>query len=236
MIDISDAEGKIIRHFSSSDSAYKIPAVNIPLYWIRPQQILSSEAGSHRFVWDLHYPPLDLPPSYPIAAIYKNTDPDATSPWVLPGSYTVTLTVSGTKYAQPLIIKMDPRIKTSGIELKKQHDLSMQVYQYHKQVILVQKEMRSVRLQLQQQVLKATGELLNKLKQLDQEAASLESNAPGQSFNRLNNDLNTLFSTLQDTDMPVTTQASRAVSETQQTFKQLMDKWVILKKRVVSSE
>jgi len=157
----------------------------------------------------------------------------------MPGSYTVTLKVNGIKYSQPLIIKMDPRIKTSTAELKKQHDLSMRLYENRKQAIQELNEIRRIRSQLQELVTKATGELLNKLKQFDNDAASLETNSPGsreQSFNRLINDLNTLFGTLQDSDMPVTTQANRAALETQQTFKQLLDKWMILKKRVASSK
>ncbi len=35
-LDISDAHGSIVRHFSSEDKPYDIPKVNIPLYWIRP--------------------------------------------------------------------------------------------------------------------------------------------------------------------------------------------------------
>ena len=60
-LDISDAHGNIVRHFSSEDKPYDIPKVNIPLYWIRPQEILSTKAGSHRFIWDLHYTPLHVP-------------------------------------------------------------------------------------------------------------------------------------------------------------------------------
>ena len=29
--------------------------LTIPSYWIRPPQILSAKAGSHRFVWDLRF-------------------------------------------------------------------------------------------------------------------------------------------------------------------------------------
>src|SRR4030095_11152449 len=48
-LDLFDSRGKLIPHYSNNDTAYKIPAVNIPLYWIRSQQILSSKKGSHRF-------------------------------------------------------------------------------------------------------------------------------------------------------------------------------------------
>jgi len=34
----------------------KLAAENpIPMYWVRPEQILSAEPGMHRFVWNLHY-------------------------------------------------------------------------------------------------------------------------------------------------------------------------------------
>jgi photosystem II stability/assembly factor-like uncharacterized protein len=94
-LEIFDASGKSVRKFSSNDKPYKIPEVNIPLYWIRPQQILSAEAGSQRFVWDMHYKPLDEPASYPISATYMDTAPDPTSPWVLAGNYTAKMTVNG---------------------------------------------------------------------------------------------------------------------------------------------
>ncbi len=128
-LEIFDAMGKPVRQFSSDDKPYELPDLNIPLYWIRPQQILSAEAGSHRFIWDVHYAPLNLPPSYPISAVYQNTAPDATSPWVLAGNYTAKLTVNGKAYSQTFTIKMDPRVKTSTIDLKNQHDLSVAAYE-----------------------------------------------------------------------------------------------------------
>src|SRR6202042_1349590 len=44
-LNLLDSTGKVIRHYSSTDTLYKIPDVNIPLYWIRPQQILSGDSG-----------------------------------------------------------------------------------------------------------------------------------------------------------------------------------------------
>jgi photosystem II stability/assembly factor-like uncharacterized protein len=128
-LEIFDASGKPIRKFSSNDKPYKIPDVNIPLYWIRPQQILSAEAGSQRFVWDMHYKPLDEPASYPISATYMDTAPDATSPWVLAGNYTAKMTVNGKTYTQTFTIKQDPRVKTSPEKMKQIHDLSMICYE-----------------------------------------------------------------------------------------------------------
>ena len=121
-------KGNVIREYADKDTMYKIPDVNIPKYWIRPQQVLSADAGSHRFTWNMHYSPLNIPASYPIAAIYKNTAPNETSPWVMPGMYTVRLIVNGKAYSQLFTIKMDPRVKTSIKNLQLQHDLSLMCY------------------------------------------------------------------------------------------------------------
>jgi photosystem II stability/assembly factor-like uncharacterized protein len=128
-LEIFDASGKSVRKFSSNDKPYKIPDVNIPLYWIRPQQILSAESGSQRFVWDMNYKPLDEPASYPIGATYMDTAPDPTSPWVLAGDYTSKMTVNGKTYTQNFTIKQDPRVKTSPEKMKQIHDLSMICYE-----------------------------------------------------------------------------------------------------------
>ncbi|MEO0310454.1 MAG: hypothetical protein RIQ89_111, partial [Bacteroidota bacterium] len=127
-LDITDNAGKLIRTYSSRDTLYNIPKSNTPEYWIREQKILSGKAGAHRFLWDMHHQPLNEPATYPIAAIYTNTAPETTSPWVMPGSYSVTLTVNGEKYSKTFIVKMDPRVTTSTAALQQQYDLSMICY------------------------------------------------------------------------------------------------------------
>jgi hypothetical protein len=102
---------------SKKDTLYNIPGVNIPLYWIRPQQILSAKQGAHRFLWDMKYNPLNIPVEYPMTAVIHNTDPVATAPWVMPGNYTVKLTVNNKVYAESFTVKMDPRVKTPMIQL-----------------------------------------------------------------------------------------------------------------------
>jgi len=112
-LDILDAKGKVIRHYSSTDKAdAPKDSGNIPWYWIRPPQVLSTATGMHRFTWDLHYPPSSTHAQYPISAIPYSTAPQPTSPWVLPGTYTVRLTADGHQFTQPLTVRMDPRVKT----------------------------------------------------------------------------------------------------------------------------
>ncbi|MBK6379189.1 MAG: glycoside hydrolase [Chitinophagaceae bacterium] len=131
-LDILDNKGNQIHRYASTDTMYTIPPNNVPSYWIRPQQILSAKSGAHRFMWDMHYQPLNVPPSYPISATPMNTAPDPTSPWVMPGTYTARLTVDGKIYDQSFTVKMDPRVKTSAKDLQLQHDLSLSCYNYIK--------------------------------------------------------------------------------------------------------
>jgi photosystem II stability/assembly factor-like uncharacterized protein len=127
-LEIVDSKGTVIRKYASTDTMYTIPPNNVPSYWIRPQQLLSAQGGSHRFMWDMHYQPLNVPPSYPISATYMNTAPDPTSPWVMPGIYKARLKVDGKVYEQSFTVKMDPRVKTSVKDLGVQHDLSLICY------------------------------------------------------------------------------------------------------------
>jgi photosystem II stability/assembly factor-like uncharacterized protein len=132
MLEIKDSEGQLVRRYSSSDAPVvpNMKELKIPGYWVRPQQPLSSQRGLHRFLWDLHYSPLpDVDPDYPMAAAYRNTPAKATSPWAMPGNYSVALTVKGKTYTQALTVKMDPRVKASNAELLEQFDLSRQLYQ-----------------------------------------------------------------------------------------------------------
>jgi len=131
-LEIMNAKGDIIRTYTSNDTLYTIPEVNIPLYWIRPQQILAATAGAHRFLWDMRYTPLNTPAAYPMTAIIHNTPPDATAPWVMPGNYTVRLTANGQTQEQPITITMDPRVKTGTAQWQRQHDLSMICYEGRK--------------------------------------------------------------------------------------------------------
>ncbi len=127
-LEIRDSKSNLIRKYSSPDQPESISPGNIPPYWIRPQQILSAEKGSHRFMWDLHYQPAGDPASIPMSATYMNTAPGFRSPWVMPGNYTVTLTCDGQALTKSFEVKMDPRVKTANADLQQQHDLSLLCY------------------------------------------------------------------------------------------------------------
>jgi hypothetical protein len=131
-ISIKDGKGQLVRKYSSADKPVQAnpKRLRIPSYWIRPPQSVSTKAGTHRFLWDLHYTPVSkVEPEFPISATYRNTAPEATSPWVAPGDYTVALTVDGKTFTQPFTVAMDPRVKSSAADLQEQFDLSWRLYQ-----------------------------------------------------------------------------------------------------------
>jgi photosystem II stability/assembly factor-like uncharacterized protein len=129
-LDVVDGAGKLVRHFASDETAPEIRDTgNVPWYWIRPTQILSADAGLHRFVWDLHYPMLPgAQPSYPISATPYNTPAEPRGPWVVPGTYTVKLTANGQTLTQPLTVKMDPRVKSGAAAIQQQFTLAKRVF------------------------------------------------------------------------------------------------------------
>jgi hypothetical protein len=234
-LEIQDAKGNTIRKYSNTDTMYKIPDVNIPLYWIRPQQILSSEKGSHRFLWDMRYTPLNVPPSYPISAVYKNTTPSKTSPWVMPGTYIAKLTAEGKTYTQSFTVKMDPRVKTSVKDLQQQHDISLIVYRDRLQILNALNEVRDLRRKIKEKLPDATGAAITDLNLCDAQAAALEASPQGskqQSFGRLNNSLASVFNILQESDMPATSQTIAVAKQAEQSFKTLWAQWLEVRKKI----
>jgi photosystem II stability/assembly factor-like uncharacterized protein len=122
-LEILDAKGQVVRKYSSDDkppvSQKDLERQLIPLYWLRPFRSLPSEAGAHRWVWDLHYTtPTATHYDYPISAVPHDTPRYPLGPTALPGTYTARLTSDGKTYTASFRIKMDPRVKTSELALE----------------------------------------------------------------------------------------------------------------------
>ena len=128
-IEISDARGKKVRSFSSSDppdqSPDEIAKQLIPSYWVRPHRTPETTAGGHRWVWDLRGE-RPLAPSYEFAinAVPHDSVRSPLGPMVLPGTYTVKLTASGKTLTAPVEVRLDPRIKLPAAAVAQQHQLS----------------------------------------------------------------------------------------------------------------
>jgi len=131
-IEILDSKGKLIQRFSSDDkppvTEEELRKQLIPMYWIRPFKPLSAEAGMHRWVWGLHYPPpVATRHEFPISAIPHDTPRYPLGPTVVPGNYIVRLMANDKTQSATLNIKMDPRVKTSAKDLEKKFEAEMKL-------------------------------------------------------------------------------------------------------------
>jgi photosystem II stability/assembly factor-like uncharacterized protein len=230
-LSIVDAKGKTIRQYTSEDTLYKVPEVNIPHYWIRPQQQLSTGKGAHRFLWDMKYEQLNVPASYPISAIYKNTEPEATAPWALPGRYFLFLNIDGVMHTNILNVRMDPRVKTSIADLKLQHDYALECYNNRKTCMKLLEEIKGFRTRLKNAGNNGMASEAARLAAFDLQAAALEStpvNSKESGFEQLRDAFASIFSVLQETDMPPTTQAIHNFKETETKFADMVKRWTLL--------
>jgi photosystem II stability/assembly factor-like uncharacterized protein len=122
-LEILDAKGAIVRGYSSAaPAAAPRPQGAVADGWIEKAPRLTAKAGMNRFVWDLRYAPPGA----------ENPESDfgrpIQGPQVLPGTYTVRLTVGGRSYTQPLKVALDPRSTATPAELQKRFDLSSAVW------------------------------------------------------------------------------------------------------------
>jgi photosystem II stability/assembly factor-like uncharacterized protein len=230
-LEISDAAGKLVRRFSSADVPDSIPReLNVPTYWLRRSQILPAAAGSHRFVWNLHYPPpagADF--GYPISAIVGDTPREPLGPAVLPGNYTVKLTVNGRGFTVPLVVKIDPRVKMTSAELSQQFDLALEMARVSWRAAPAASAVHTLRAALKDRLAKGvTPVLTTAINDLDQRAAVFESTAaPGSASNlaRLSSHAVSLLGDFEGADMPPTAQAIAAARSVASSFAAALAAW-----------
>jgi photosystem II stability/assembly factor-like uncharacterized protein len=192
MLEILQPDGRLVRRYSSSDPVTPIPepaAAPAPTYWYRPPQTLSTAAGMHRFLWDVHYQPLTgltpeggglgaVPTQLPIQAIPNNTVPAPTTPWVNPATYTVKLTVNGKSYSQPIVVKQDPRVKTPALAMQQVYTLTKSMYYGAVDARLAATALGALRQQVAAQQSQAHDAVADALAAFDKKAAALEGTPP----------------------------------------------------------
>jgi len=125
-LEILDSAGNLLRKYTSDDPVAPTPKELhiqlIPAYWPLRFGPLPKASGMHRWVWDLRATaPAATHRDYPIAAVPHRTPLAPQGPLVVPGLYTVRLTVDGKSETAPLTVKMDPRVHISQAELEALH-------------------------------------------------------------------------------------------------------------------
>ncbi len=251
-LEILDASGKLVRKYSSSDKAEPLekiaPKHPIPMYWVREEKILSGAAGMHRFVWDVRYAaPKSLGHGFPISAIAHDTPLEPLGALALPGSYTVKLTAGGKSYVRPLVLKMDPRVKSSPAELAKQFAMQQLAAGGMNESFEDLAQVQSARAQAKPLLEKSLStELKEKLVQFDKNAAALEGAAvPGffgtplsgkqpENFSTLNQRFGRVLGIADAADGAPTMQAEAVAKELAAALKTASEQWESIKKMDLS--
>jgi photosystem II stability/assembly factor-like uncharacterized protein len=226
ILEILDSHGNLVRRYRSDDqpdvTEKQIDALNVPTYWIRRPRILPASPGSHRWIWNLHYPdPSVLTHEYPISAIYHDTPRLPLGPSVLPGTYTVRLTVDGRTYTQPLTVKMDPRVHTPESDLQQQFTLASRVSALIERDFTAIAEARSVLAGLDTanaHVGATDASLRGAINMLHARIEAL-------AITRVNRELSSLLQTIDGADARPTTQAAAAVPAMQQALDSALSAW-----------
>jgi hypothetical protein len=146
-LEILDASGKLVRRFSSAEKPVE-PDKNVafPSYWFASPSKVDTTAGEHRLVWDLRYPdPPSRQKNYDLSAVFGvGIKGLPRGPQVLPGTYQVRLMVDGKNYTQPLLVKLDRRLKVTAADLQKQFELEMEISAAMQQAYAALQERRRI--------------------------------------------------------------------------------------------
>ncbi len=242
-LEILDSTGKTVRRYASTDTPEPVnPMLAIPTYWVRPPRILSSKPGLHRFLWNMHFAPLPERGrrEYPMQAVVHDTAPAPNSPWVMPGAYTVKLIADRKIYTQPLIVEMDPRVKTPVTGLLEQFKVSMQIYQDLDTSLAAVQQLHALRDELNDRKAHVQGNLASAISAFMEKMAALEGQ-PGVRFGRgarsgpdtlnsINGQLTALLQSLQEADVAPTTQQAEAVTNRREALGKMLARWDALTK------
>ena len=133
-LSVYDSQNNLVREFSSVPETIDPAPPNAPEYWFASPPALTRKAGFNRFVWDLRFPPpktlrygyfgehLD----YIEYTLAEHAIPGETprqqpqGPYVVPGYYSVVLSVNGKTYRRLLTVTLDPRVHIALVDLADQ--------------------------------------------------------------------------------------------------------------------
>jgi hypothetical protein len=264
-LEIVDGQGKVVRTYSSADSGrHPDPAIDpvaynklcqenpnaadcgLPLYWPAPQQGLRTTAGMHRFIWDMHYDPIPGTAAGGRGggggngAVPHRTYPGVNAPWVAPGTYSVRITADGHTQTQPIVVKMDPRVKiTPGVQ--QIFTLSMRMEEQARAAEAAYKEARAMAAKLG-----SNDSRLKPLNEIAPEQTAPPADAgggrggrggfgapaeplPPATLGNIGGRMVGAVMPMQGSEFPPTAAQLKACADQQQAYNELMAKWAALK-------
>jgi hypothetical protein len=237
-LEVLDASGKVVRRFASDDKPEPVDAkaLNVPMYWVRQEPVLPAAAGMRRWVWNLRYPrPKTLESDYPISAIPHDTPAGPLGPAVVPGEYTVRLSVDGSSQTQKLRVRMDPRVPATAADLQAMLvaeqravvDLAAN-YEALQKIRALRKQLKALRESGPEAVRGAAGQLEEQLGKLESGTAG-KTPTPGVSAARgvatLHSWLNQVYGSFDSADAAPTVQALAMLGELEKASAQLLNEF-----------
>ena len=246
-LEILDSQGKLIRRYASTDrperTQEELKNEMIPPYWLARFKNLSTQAGMHRWTWDLRYPPpISTTHEYPIAAVPHATPRYPLGPLVVPGTYTVRLTAGGKSASAPLTLKMDPRVKVSQADLQQKFDLEMKLSAAITESSQAVNQARSVQEQLEGLIHSAEPSLQESIKSLASRVSEVldgakdgsASAAPSVALSTANGDAISLYKEVEKSDGPATAPQVEATDLLARKLSVSLGSWEELKKKQIA--
>ena len=242
MIEILDGKNEVVRRYSNEDHAPVVKAntLEFPAFWRTAPPSLSTAAGMHRWIWDLHYTPG--------AGGGRGGGGFGFGPRgiaALPGLYTVKLTLGGKTFTQPLVVKMDPRSKIPLADLQQQFAAATEVAHSEADITRAQREVQQLRSQIRQlrPQAQSNATLASALDALDQKAESVGGAPPASaaygipveppkeraSLTFLSGEFTQIAFAINSGDGPPTAEARKAFAGAQATLTATLAKWSTLK-------
>jgi len=180
-----------------------------------PPPRVADKAGLNTFAWNLRYPD---------ASVFENMilwAGGTSGPAVLPGTYTVRMTVNGQSYRQPLTVVKDPRSPASDADLREQFDFLMRIHDKTTQANDAVKTIRNVKAQLADRTRRLspdksapfaanTKSLIDRLSAIESEIYQVKNQSGQDPLNypiRLNNKIAALSGVVGGTDAKPTSQS-----------------------------
>ena len=232
-LELLDAQGKVLRSFTSAEKKTEAAPEEFPWEEAATERI-PAKAGLNVFTWDLRY---ESPTKIP-AAIYDNGRP--TGPLVLPGNYQVRLTVAGKSSTSPLQVKMDPRVKTSAEDLRKQFDLMLKLRDSQDEMNNAVLAIRDLRTQLQalekrlagrddaKSVISASSDVRKKISGIEEELIQVNAKASEDEANypvKLNSKFGYLNAVVDSADTAPTVAEEEVYAELDQQLESQLAAW-----------
>ena len=231
-LEVLDARNRVVRTYSSKDKPFEPPTPPaFPMYWFKPENLLSPAAGMHRFLWDIRYsaPPVAQPEYSMFTVAGRDVPREPSGPQALPGSYQVRLTVDGQTYTQPFKLTIDSRVKTTPQDLEKQFSLELKLVQALQQANQAVEDIHAAA-----QAGKISAEEEKRLAGTRHRRGEPEpQGAPGQqpAFAAVIGNLSQLIVTIDSADAAPTTQATQVAEKTLAQAQALLQQWEALKRK-----